>query len=310
MPKEPLPTEGRGQETQKKIEHISTTEEEVFRRIIPKFEKLRISTREFEGVYSKEEIERDLKSVEHKKEFFDTLSPLMKRAKILEALLAEQIELSDWLGKDVMTIIPSEYDDLYHGVDLAVEFQKDETLQYLAMGIDVTTSSSFALETKMILIRSGIESGDLTQMKYFTSERLSDFHGRMGNIPSIVVGADARTINELAELWLTIEKSKRSNPGTDTATLEELREHAREAQQKLAHHRVQVLILKQMEIQFEAFGQYAKKKQKNEQASKFDSLLKLVRDILKQKRVSPVDERSNDNDDVFQALQKYITKYF
>lgn len=310
MPKELSPTENRGQETQKKIEHISSTEEEVFRRIIPKFEELRINMKEFEGVYSKEEIERDLKSVEHKKEFFEALSPLMKRAKILEALLAEQIELNDWLGKDVMTIVPSEYDDLYHGVDLAAEFQRDETLQYLAMGVDVTTSSSFALESKILMIRNGIESGDLTQMKYFTSERLSDFHGRMGNIPSIVVGTDARTINELAELWLTIEKSKRPTSGIDAVALEELREYARKAQQKLAHHRVQVLILKQMEIQLEAFSQYAKNKQKNEQASKFDSLLNLVRDILKEKRVSPADERSNDSDDVFQALQKYVTKYF
>jgi hypothetical protein len=310
MRKEPLPQGDQGQETNKKIEHISPTEEEVFERIVPKFEELRVDPKEFEGVYSREEIERDLKSIEHKKELFDTLSPLMKRAKILEALLAEQMELSDWLGKDVMTIVPSEYDDLYHGVDLAAEFQRDETLQYLALGVDVTTSSSFALETKILLIRGGIESGELTQMKYFTSERLSDFHGRMGNIPSIVVGADARTINELAELWLTIEKSKRPKPGIDAATLEELREHAREAQQKLAHHRIQVLILKQMEIQLEAFGQYAKNKQKNEQASKFDSLLKLVRDILKEKRVSLADERSNDLDDVYQALQKYIAKYF
>ena len=310
MPKEIPGLTSPASELPKKVEHISSAEEEVFRKLIPKFQELRIDVDEFEGVYSREEIERDKESVRKKKRRIEEQDTApTKRAQILEALLAEQIELSEWLGLDAMTIIPAEYDDLYHGVDLAAEFQRDGTLQHLAMGVDVTTSP-FSIEKKLNIIRDHLTDGTMTEMKYFTSERLPNLHGRYENIPSIVVGADARTINELAELWLTVDRSKNPKQGTDSIDLEELRAKAREAQQKLARHRVQVLILKQMQVQLEAFRTYAQKKSQSKVASKLTDILKLVTDILSEKKISKIDDKINESDDVFRAIKDNLEKLF
>src|SRR3989344_6119444 len=296
--------------TFKKLERISSTEEEVFRRLIPKFQALRINMDEFEGVYPKEEIERDKRSIEMKKGLFDHVnSPFHQRAQILEALLAEQIELSEWLGGDAMTIVPTEYDDLYHGVDLAAEFKGTDTLRYLAMGVDVTTSK-ISIMNKLAIIKSHIKDGSLTEMKYFTSEGLPDFHGRMTNIPSIVLGADARTINELADLWLTVDNSKNPSSETDSIGREELRKQAREAQKKLAHHRAQILVLRQMEIQLETFGRLARKKGHTEIASRFDDLFAFIKAALSKKRISKADEQINESDDVFRAIRENLEKFF
>lgn len=297
-------------ELPKKVEHISSAEEEVFRKLIPKFQELRINVDDFEGVYNKAEIERDKESIRKKKERIEEQNTTAtKRAQILEALLAEQIELSEWLGPDTMTIIPAEYDDLYNGVDLATEFQKDDTLQHLAMGVDVTTSP-LSIEKKLSTIQDHLADGSLTEMKYFTSERLPDFHGRYGNIPQIVIGADVRTINELAELWLIVEHSKKPKPGTNSIDLAELRERAKEVQQKLANHRIQVLILKQMQIQLETFRIYAQNKKQPEVASKLADILKLITDIISRKKISKTDQQLNESDDVFQAIKNNLEKLF
>ena len=303
-------------ELPKKVERISPAEEEVFSKLIPKFQELRINVDEFVkvsesgGGYSREEIERDKESVQRKKKKIeDQDTAPTKRAQILEALMAEQIELSEWLGPDAMTIIPAEYDDLYNGVDLATEFQGADSLQHLAMGVDVTSSPT-PIEKKLTAIRDHLMDGSLTQMKYFTSEGLPDFHGRMSNIPQIVIGTDARTINELAQLWLTIEHSKKPEAGTSSIDRDALREKAREAQQKLAHHRIQVLILKQMQAQLETFQTYTKKNSQPNVSSKLASILKLIDDILKEKRISKIDEQLNEQDDVFRSIKINLEKLF
>lgn len=296
-----------------KIERISPVEEEVFKRLMPKFKALRIDMDEFEGVYSREEIDRDKRNIETKKAFFESDdSPLNRRAQILEALLAEQIELSEWFGSDALTIVPSEYDDFYHGVDLAVEFQQDDEMQHVALGIDVTTSQGLSIFTKLTLIKGRIEQGELTEMKYFTSESQPDLRKRKTDIPSLVIGADPRTINELANLWLTIDKSKNPGPEVDQADREELRERARNAQHKLASHRAQVLILKQIELQLGAFTNLARKKGPSHQKmlAQFERLLGFVKEALSKKKLSKSDEITNESDDVFRSIKVRVEELF
>lgn len=305
----------------KKAEKISFVEEEVFRRLVPKFNASRIDMDEFEGVYTKEEIARDKQSVERKESNFeDPDSPFHKRAQILEALLAEQIDLNLWFDESTTTIIPTKYDDSYNGVDVAAEFQRDNSLQHLAMGVDVTISK-MQVFNKLNIIREKLRKGKLTEMKYFTSERLPDFHGRMANIASIVIGADPRTINELAGLWLTIDRSKNPEVEIDRMDQEDLREQARNAQQYLARHRAQVLILTEIEIQLEFFVQYAKKAADKEEdpkireaieeiIPKLNKPLAIVRDILKTKKISKRDQELNDSDDVFRAIKSNLEEFF
>ena len=314
MPRE-LPSNnisGNAVELSRKIESISEIEKEVFALIIPRFNDLRIDTEEFEGVYTKEEIERDRHSVEKKKGNLDPSDPSLQRAQILEALLAEQIELSEWFGEDVLTIVPSEYDDLYHGVDITAEFQIDRTLKYLGLGIDITSSPG-SINKKVEKVKDHIRDGSLTEMKYFTSERLPDFHGRMANIPNTVIGTDVRTIRELCALWLTVYKAKHPAGGLNKEEIGELKEKAREAQQKLARHRIQVLLLTQIRDQLIVYREYAQTytvlDKRGEILEKYDNLIKLVSDTLAKKKVSKTDEILNESDDVYKALRKEMDTF-
>ena len=73
------------------------------------------------------------------------------------------------------------------------------------MGIDVTSGPG-SVKEKLNIIREKIEKGKLGEIKYLISER-SNIKGWHGNIPSFIVGADPRTTHELAELWLTANRT-------------------------------------------------------------------------------------------------------
>ena len=203
----------------------------------------------------------------------------------------------------------AEYDDLYNGVDLAIKLPHDNETEGLTAGIDVTVSKGLSLTAKLFLIKSKIEKGELTEMKYFVSETDPD-QRRRKKMPSIVIGVDPRTINELASLWLTVDRSKNPGQEADQIDREMLREQAREAQQKLARHRAQVLVLKQIELQLEAFGNFARKKGHDRIAVEFEKLLLFVRKTLSKKTISKADEIANDSDDTFRAIRKNLEEYF
>ena len=79
-----------------RAEKISEATREAFELLIPKHNDLRMKLEEFENSYDVQEIERDHKAVENKKNKIVELdsAPTM-RAQFLEAILAEQIELID-----------------------------------------------------------------------------------------------------------------------------------------------------------------------------------------------------------------------
>ena len=77
--------------------------------------------------YGVERVKRDKERIENKKRKIEQLGTgPTKKAQLLEALLTEQIELSNWFGENTYTIVPAEFDDLFHGVDLALEIEDDD----------------------------------------------------------------------------------------------------------------------------------------------------------------------------------------
>jgi hypothetical protein len=293
------------QESTRGIEHISNAEERAFNLLLPKHRELAINMDDFKNIYSPDEIDRDKESIKNKRSRMEGLdSAVYKRAQLLEAILAEQIELSNWFGENVMTIIPAEYDDLFNGVDMTAEFEKDGYFQYAAMGIDVT-SSGHPVRKKLETIKQHIRAGDLTRMKYFQSEK-NDIQGTYGKIPQLVIGADARTINELSNLWLTIHDSRHPSPELSASEVQELKEQAKEAQEKLANHRAAILILKELKAQLEVFIEYARLIKSEEIEEKYKNLLKLVTDTLSEKKVTKNDEIKNEIDDVYSSIRKEL----
>jgi len=293
-------------------DRISAVETEVFDLLVPNHKASAIQPENFGSRYPVYEIKRDLAAVEEKKSQFSGENPERnKRADILEAILAEQAELSDWLGKDALTITASEYDNFFYGIDIAVEFEKGDEFKYLALSMDITSSAK-AVEGKLGKIKEGILTGKLTKMKYFTSERNPSpaFPGPLEQLPNVVIGIDQRTIAELAELRLQIFKAREmKNKEKDPSTQDLYTVEIKTAKDKLARHRVQILILKELEMQLEVFANFAAELGQTDASQKYRELLKFVWDILETKHISKDAERINATDDVYRAIEKSLDKF-
>ena len=122
---------------------LSPAEGKAFDLLKIEHDELAIDIDEFKKVtgYGKERVERDKGKVRRKKAGIrERDTGPSKKARLLEMIFTNQIELSNWFGQDTYTIIPTEYDDMFHGVDLALEREEDEEVRHLALGIDVTSS--------------------------------------------------------------------------------------------------------------------------------------------------------------------------
>ena len=316
-----------------KHDWLSEAEEKAFELLKDKYKKAPIDMAKFEKIpgYGPERLKRDRDRIERKKEKIRKLGTgSTRKAQLLEALLTEQIELSEWFGGNTFTIVPAEYDDLIHGVDLALEIEDDGGIKHLALGVDVT-SSPMAIRKKLKIIKDHIADGTLTTMEYFHSEDHNpDFYGTMSNIPQVVIGSDGKTIRELGELWMSafgLAKLKRDSKQSPLSP--ESEEHqktlTREAKQKLADHRVQTLMLEEIKMQLTVFHKFAAAKKvesetrnNNEQlterlwvaVNKLESTLALIDPILSSKKTPSRDGVfKNQEDFVCQSLTEALNDF-
>lgn len=175
------------------------------------------------------------------------------------------------------------------------------------MGIDVTSGPG-SVAKKFSIIRDHIRDETLTNMKYFHSER-SDIKGRKGSIPQLVIGADARTISELATLWLDTQRPRMLNKEATQSELEELREKAKDAQKKLSRHRARVLILQQIKDQLEVYIDFATRNKKGEAEEKYKKLLPIVSELLAKAELSHQEVLENEVDDVYRAIKQSLATF-
>ena len=311
---------------------LSEAEVKAFGLLKDKYKKAAINMTQFEKVagYGEERVRRDKERVERKKRKIQELGTgPTKKAQLLEALLTEQIELSEWFGGNTFTIVPAEFDDLIHGVDLALEIEDDEGVKHLALGIDVT-SSPMSVRKKLKETKERLSVGELTSMEYFHSEDHNpDFYGTMGNIPWVVIGTDGKTIKELGELWMSaygLAKLRRDSkqPPLSPEAEEHQKKSAREARQNLADHRVQTLMLEEMKMQLTVFHKFAIEKSEAykatgntelaeklaQVANKLESTLGLVGLILSSKETPSIDDVfKNQEDFVFQSLAEALNDF-
>lgn len=227
-------------------------------------DKSRIKEKDFVNPYGQETIDRDLETVRrHERDFDHNTNEYTKEQKavadIFEALVLENGELNDWFGPNAITHKTSKYDDYENGVDAIIEFQSEMAGAASFLGLAADVSFSADTSRKFDRLKEGILKGRLPQVKYFNS---SDgyFHGKLSMIPEVVIGASKQTVLELAELW----QFKRNK--------------------ELATHRIQIMILNQMEEQMEVFARFAELNGQDEIARLYRDRLQIVRDILEGKR--------------------------
>lgn len=212
----------------------------------------------------------------------ETEALFRKMAKVLEAIIFEQIEQSNWLGDTATTIQASRYDDIKHGVDTIVEFEEEDgrNASHLALAIDVTTSNE--LRRKFDRILGEIKSGTLTEIKYFLSESMG-IRGRKFNVPRVVIGADKKTLFDLMDKWL--EKDNKA----------------------LAEHVIQAVIIEEILEQLKAFRIAAEHAKQDGVIAVYDKTIKIVENIKDEKNLSEDILLQADEDKVLQAIRDNLS---
>ncbi|KKU94346.1 MAG: hypothetical protein UY26_C0002G0128 [Candidatus Jorgensenbacteria bacterium GW2011_GWA1_48_13] len=240
-----------------------------------------IKEKDFIDLYGEDNVERDLAEIQKIEASPEYREP-SKMATVLEAIIHEQAELSDWLGPDARTMKTSRYDDVKNGVDEIVEFTGEPgKTSRLALGIDVTFNP--VLDKKLERIVSKIERGELAQVKYFKS---SSLRGEVQQIPEVVVGADQRTVEQLIPVWLARDQGK------------------------LAQHPMQIIMLEEIRLQLEAFAAYARAVGQPAIAETYETDLAIANELLTQKedlrKRNPLQALKNDQ--VFFGICLYLER--
>jgi hypothetical protein len=239
-----------------------------------------IKLADFSDLYGNSVIEEDEKYTQEKENIFhEQMTPqtakLLQLAEILEAIIFEAIEQQNWFGENAFTIKTSRFDDIKNGIDTVVEFvEEDSSASHLALAVDATFNQD--LDKKFDRIKGEIDRGELATIKYFISDNMH-FRGELKNIPRAVVGAEVKTIKELARLWI-----ERKN-------------------KELAEHPILFQVLEELLIQFKEFEKYAIKTNQDSIAQKYGLAKTKIEKILAQKRKKILD--TGIRDDVFSSIK-------
>lgn len=242
--------------------------ERAYERAEKELDEEAIDIEEFASIepFSPEGVEKDLAFVAKREtSFAEDRNPESMKAKkyatILEAVVYREGERSNWLGKNAFTIKTSRYDDIVNGVDSVVEFRRPEKdPDHLALAVDVTYSNS--ISEKLERIKEEIDSGKLSEVKYFVSEEAGLPHQSLENVPRVILATTMEMVSELTELWM--EKDNNA----------------------LAEHRIQLLMLDQMLMQLKKFEGYARSlgEEKKEIADRFSEATQIISEIAKSKK--------------------------
>ncbi|HXF44009.1 MAG TPA: hypothetical protein VNK70_00885 [Candidatus Paceibacterota bacterium] len=240
-----------------------------------------VKERDFTDLYGEVNVERDLEEIKRIESSPDYEKP-SKTATILEAIIHEQAELSDWLGPDAKTVKTAHYDDVKNGVDEIVEFATEPgKISRLALGIDVTFNP--IIDKKLGKIISRIRNGELAKVKYFQS---SSLRGELRQIPEVVVGADQKAIENIIPVWLGHDRTN------------------------LAKHPMQILILEEMRLELEVFAEVADDAGQTAIAEAYRNDLAIVNDLLAQKeelrKQNPIEALKTDQ--VFFGIYLYLER--
>lgn len=312
------------------LETLSEQEQKLYIILWPRHRQAAISMDSFGDLYDQRSIQEDKRYVkEQERKFEDEENPetkgAQKRGELLEALISEQISYNNWLGREAKPIIPSRYDDIRNGVDLIVEFLHDPGISRLALNIDITSSAA-KISKKVSKIKQEIKNGSLVMVKYFSSKHAQPKQrGELSGIPRVVIGVDAATMRQLSQLRLElhglikiIANKKEFQKYTEEAR-ESIEKRFKEARSKLSKHRVQFLLLDQIEKQITVYIKYAIQQGQGREnvVRAYQSALKIIQNI-KESKLEKVREKEptllaeieeNKNDKVFQALLSSLASF-
>ncbi len=274
-------------------------------------EKLeRPNPEEFNDIYPDEEIERDLKRLEDiERKIVEENQINEQRGKAFEILLVDQIHDGEWMGPEAMITQSSRYDDVIKGVDLVVEFDREDA-ERIAIVVDVSTASDITVIEKKIKknLDKLLKGGRFLEIKYFQSQ-ISDvegkyYKGKLENLIPVVVGADRRNANVLFELFSELKMHENREDNNSKKRRKELREI-------LAKHPIQDLFLRETKVQLETYKKILEGKNE-EIVGECEKFLLIIDEIIEEKRNNkiydleevPYDETFNNINEVCDLISR------
>lgn len=231
-----------------------------------------IDPKDFVHPYSADVVEKDIAWTEKMRKQHEEKFDLNKaHADIIEAILFQHIEQSNWFGQNASIIKTSHFDDIRNGVDLIVEFEDEaENLLHMGLAIDVTFGEA-ALQNKLSDIKNDIKNGTLSEIKYFASER-SPHKGLYQRLPRVVIGADRSHMFDLMKIWVDDTRKK-----------------------EFVSHPIQTVILYEIVDQLMHFERYAREHGKADIATVYRKQGMIIQKILRQKgNIDDTSYRKND----------------
>ncbi|MBX9906270.1 hypothetical protein K2X96_00020 [Patescibacteria group bacterium] len=239
-----------------------------------------IQEKVFDDLYSPEAVARDTTYVRQMKEKFGPGDTMHQYADILEAILIEQVELSNWFGENASTIKTSAYDDIKNGIDMIVRYEPtnhNHPAQLLALGVDVTFSAD-GTEKKLTRMFENLRRGKLGTLKYYYSEA-DGYRGERNNLPLIVLGMEKSMLENVATAWM-----KREN-------------------RALEKHAVQNMLLAQADAQLDAMRRVVRASGNQVLERIISGSLDTIRTELAKRNKSPLPQ-----DRVWTAMQRSIQR--
>lgn len=266
------------------LENIDT--DRLYQQVIAQIKEREIQLEYFKNLYGAEAVQRDIKYVDTMERLFNSEATseqkeAQKFATIFEWIFNQHAEMSDWLGPNAMLIKSSRFDDIKNGIDSIAEFQETSTAaSYLGLAIDVTTTTDLA--KKFETIKQEIARGDLGKITYFVSEH-TNMRGELSNIPKVVVGADRKTVQSLADMY-----GEKDNAA-------------------LARHFIQFQILEEIGFELDAFEKYANQTNHLDLESVYRKTGKMIKNILSAKHSTIKDTKERDA--VFSAIKLQLINF-
>lgn len=190
-----------------------------------------IDPKDFVDIYGKEAVSADKREVGKLRKTFE-VDEAKKLATVLESLVIEHVNRSDWLGRNAEAKPTAPYDDYINGIDSLIILKNDDVLEkYMGLVMDITfAKDDKTLTGKFNTVRGEVVRGRLGTIKYFQSPNSK---GEMTHIPKVIIGVERKTVEALGKL---------KAEGRD---------------REISRHPVQFQILEEMEMQLRALAKYA-----------------------------------------------------
>lgn len=266
---------------ERKAERERETIESAYKKVTENIDGTAINPEDMSPPYSPEEIAKDKKYVEEiEREFVknsESEKENLKYAIVLEGIVLDQITTNGWLGEHARARKTSRYDDIKNGIDIIVEFKKEDIFSHhVGLAIDATFGNPTLIQKKIQSVLDGIKNGELAKLKYFETE---NYKGVLNNIPRVIIGVDRRHVSELASLWNDDERQK-----------------------ELKKHPSQRIFLREAIRQLDFFAEFAIKEGKEELAPIFKQNAQILRSISSEKNMEGITTDTYEDDRVFNSI--------